>query len=446
MISTFLDFHFEIYAWLRGATLVLSIIYFLIYAQSNKKEYLYYSLYLLTLFILFLKYILPINYIPTYQYINYPLQFLAYTFYILFARNLLKTKKHIPNWDIILVLATKVLLVFIPIFILFQYFFGNGIQEKLFFIIVPVFTVFSLLSYIVIAKIKGKHVLFFIIGSLFLLLFANLSLLTEVSFKNFLVNELRFQPFLLMHIGVLFETFMVALILGYKLKYQEEKRHKAEYLLDLKIKEKANLKMTALQSQMDPHFLYNSLNSINNFVLKNDAEKASDYITKFSRLIREILNNSSNMTISLAKELGILNLYIKLEQMRINDGFDYILVVDETLDIDNIEVPPLFLQPFVENAIWHGLANKKGKKKIKLQIYNEGKNIRCELIDNGIGINKTMNENNYLKGKRKSFGVKATEDRIKLLHKNAKVYLIIEDISNETTTGTKVTLKFPKHI
>jgi LytS/YehU family sensor histidine kinase len=132
--------------------------------------------------------------------------------------------------------------------------------------------------------------------------------------------------------------------------------------------------------------------------------------------------------------------------MRISDGFDYILIIDETLDMDNIEVPPLFLQPFVENAIWHGLANNKGKKKIKLQIYNEGKNIRCELTDNGIGINKTMNDKNYLKGDRKSFGVKATEDRIKLLHKNAKVYLIIEDISNTKTTGTKVTLKFPKHI
>ena len=180
-------------------------------------------------------------------------------------------------------------------------------------------------------------------------------------------------------------------------------------------------------------------------MLKNDAEKASDYITKFSRLIREILNNSSNVTITLEKELGILNLYIKLEQMRINDSFDYILKVDQTLDLEKIFVPPLFLQPFVENAIWHGLLNKKGKKIIKLHIFDEGSNIRCELIDNGLGINTTMNEKSYFTENHKSFGIRATEDRIKLLHKDSKVYLFIEDISNEEATGTKVSLKFPKH-
>jgi len=444
-MSFFIDFQNEIYAWIRGAILILSIVYLLIYTQSKKREYLYYSVYLISLFVVFIQYILPLNFQIVFKYLDYPIHFLAYFWYILFARAILKTKENIPKWDVILVFVAKSFLVFIPIFITCQLLFDISVQDKLFLVLAPIYTVFSLMSYIVIGKIKGNHVRFFIAGSFFYILFANLSLITEILFTNFLVNTYGIQPMLFMHVGALIETLMVALIVGSQLKYQEEKWKKAEYLLELKVKEKVNLKMTALQSQMDPHFLYNSLNSINNFVLKNNAEKASDYITKFSRLIREILNNSSSVTINLEKELGILNLYVKLEQMRINDSFDYIIIIDQSLDLQKIEVPPLFLQPFVENAIWHGLVNKKGKKSIKLQIFDEGEYIRCELVDNGIGINKTMNEKSYLKEKRKSFGIKATEDRIKLLHKNSKVYLIIEDISNESSTGTKVTLKFPKH-
>ncbi len=444
-MSWLIDFDSNFYAGIRAVIFVLSIVYALIYVQSKKREYLFYSLYLAALFLVFLQYVLPEKFQNWYLYLDYPLQFLAFFFYILFARDLLKTKVNILKWDTVLLFFATVFLALIPIFLIIQFFFGITLQDKLFLIVAPILTVFALLSYIVIAKIKGKHVRFFIAGSLLFVLFANISLLAEIMFNSFSANTYQIQPMIFMHIGAVLETLMVALILGFQLKFQEDKRIKAETLLRLKTEEKENLKMTALQSQMDPHFLYNSLNSINNFVLKNDAEKASDYITKFSRLIREILNNSSNVTITLEKELGILNLYIKLEQMRISDSFDYILKVDHSLDLDKIEVPPLFLQPFVENAIWHGLLNKQGKKIIKLHIFDEGSNIRCELIDNGLGINTTMNEKSYLTEKHKSFGIKATEDRIKLLHKDSKVYLFIEDISNETSTGTKVSLKFPKH-
>lgn len=441
----FSDFQSEFYAGIRGILLILSLVYGLIYSRSKKKEYLYYSLYLLALYFVFLQYILPSAYKIIYNFLNYPLQFLAYFFYVSFARKILGTKEKIPKWDSVLLIMAKSFLLFASVFLISQMLFGNLFQDKIFLILAPVYSVFSLMSYIVIAKIKGVFVKFFIAGSIFYIVFANLSLITGITSSDVLINTYGVQPMLFMHVGTIVETLMVALILGSELHYQQYKRRKAEYLLDMKTKEKADLKMMALQSQMDPHFLYNSLNSINNFVLKNDAEKASDYITKFARLIREILNNSSSITINLEKELGILNLYIKLEQMRINDGFDYILIVDQTLDLQKIEVPPLFLQPFVENAIWHGLVNKNGEKTIKLHVFDEGDNIRCELIDNGIGIDKTMHEKSYLNQNRKSFGIKATEDRIKLLHKNAKVYLIIEDISNEVTTGTKVSLKFPKN-
>lgn len=425
-------------------TVVLSVVYFLVFSQSRKKEFLFYSLYLFVLFIFFFKNSLPQDFLILKNYVNFILLFIAFIFYISFVRNILNTRLYIPNWDKILVLVIQLFIFFIPVFVVIQYFLGYHFQRKIFLIIAPVFTVFSFLSYIEFAKIKGGHVIFFMIGSFSFVILANISLFSDFVLNSYLESK-GIKPIYFAYLGIAIEAVTVTLILGVQLKYYELKRKEAELLLEEKAKEKINLKMIALQSQMDPHFLYNSLNSINNFVLKNDAEKASDYITKFSRLIREILNNSSNMTISLAKELGILNLYIKLEQMRISDGFDYTLVVDNSLDIEKIKVPPLFLQPFVENAIWHGLVNSKEKKIINLHIYDEGENIRCELIDNGVGINKTMGNSGYQSKRRKSFGVQATEDRIKLLHKNSKVYLIIQDISNDKTSGTKVSLKFPKY-
>jgi LytS/YehU family sensor histidine kinase len=195
---------------------------------------------------------------------------------------------------------------------------------------------------------------------------------------------------------------------------------------------------------MDPHFLYNSLNSINNFVLQNDIEKASDYITKFSRLIREILKNSTSLSIPLEDDLGVLGLYVRLEQMRMVGGFDYIVTIDDNIDLKEIRVPPLFMQPYVENAIWHGFSNYEGDKKINLSIYDEDDKIRCEIIDNGIGIDQSKHSEKIMDGKRKPFGLKVSEDRIKLLYENQNVYVIIEDISDENSSGTKVTLKFPK--
>jgi hypothetical protein len=361
-----------------------------------------------------------------------------------FVRSLLKTKRYIPEWDKLLVIESKLLLIVVPVFILVQYFSEYSSQEKLFTIIIPIISVFGILTYIVLNTIKGKHVKYFIIGSVTYLILANISFLGPLTLGNEYFYDRGIEPMFFTYVGVIVETLMFAIIIGYESKISLKQSNETEALLVIKTKEMSDLKMTALQSQMDPHFLYNSLNSINNFVLKNDIEKASDYITKFSRLIREILTNSSSLTISLNKELGVLGLYVKLEQMRMVGGFDYVVTVDDKIDLEAIKVPPLFFQPFIENAIWHGFASKKKDKRINVRIIDEDKNIRCEIIDNGIGIKQSKKLANKSNRTRRSFGLKASEDRIKLLHENERVYVIIEDISDETSSGTKVTLKFPK--
>ena len=438
-----LDFNSEVYSWIRGALLILALYHFVIYINNRQKQYLYYSIYLVCFFIYFLADVHSPR-LKIYAYINFSIQFFGYAAYVGFVRTLLKTKKYIPEWDKLLVIERGLLVIAAIVFMIVQYVFGYAVQEKLFAILISIITVFGLLTYIVLNTIKGKHVIYFIIGSLAYLILANISFLGPYSLGNEYFLERGVQPMFFTYVGAIIETTMFAVIIGYESKVSIQKNKEAEALLAIKTKEMSDLKMTALQSQMDPHFLYNSLNSINNFVLQNDIEKASDYITKFSRLIREILTNSSNLTIPLSKELGVLGLYVKLEQMRMVGGFDYVVSVDDTLDLESINVPPLFIQPFIENAIWHGFANKKDYKRITINIFDEDDKVRCEIIDNGIGIKESKKEKGTFKRTRKSFGLKASENRIKLLHENERVYVIIEDMTDDVTTGTKVTLKFPK--
>jgi len=439
-----LDFNSEIYSWIRGALVILFIYHLMIYFQNKKKVFLYYSIYLFCFFIYFLKNISSPDYLPIYSYINFSIQFLSYAAYVAFGRELLKTKKYVPEWDGLLKVEIVVFLGLTFIFSLTQLFFGYNYQEKLFIMIMPIFTVFSLLTYIVLTKIKGGHVTFFIFGSLTYIILANISLLGPLVLGDNYFFTRGIDPMFFTYLGVIVETSMFALIIGYSIRAIEKKKIELEGKLFLQIKEMSELKMTVLQTQMDPHFLYNSLNSINNFVLQNDIEKASDYITKFSRLIREILKNSSSLSISLEEDLGILGLYVKLEQMRMVGGFDYVVTIDDNIDLKEIKVPPLFMQPYVENAIWHGFSNNDGYKKINLSIYNEDDKIRCEIVDNGIGIDQSKYRNKNKGSSRKPFGLKVSEDRIKMLYENQNVYVILEDISDQYGTGTKVTLKFPK--
>ncbi len=441
----FLDFHSEIFSWIRGGLFILFIYHFLIYFQNRNKLYLFYSLYLAALTIYLTQDIFPENWKTVHNYLNFPIQFLAYAAYVAFARILLNTKKYLVKWDGFFKLAIKVLLVLVPIFIIIQLFFGYKFQTNLFLIIMLMLTVFALISYyVVISKIKDKFSIYFVIGSLIYLVFAHISFgEMYLGEKTFLANG--FQPMSFVYFGVILQSIIFSVIIGFIIKKIEQKSKNAEVRLANKLKEIEELKMTALQSQMNPHFLFNSLNSINNFVLKNEVEKASDYITKFSRLIRAILNSSSSPMSTLADELGILALYVKLEQMRVTGGFDYIVNLDKKLHLESIKVPPMFLQPFIENAIWHGIMKKEGAKIIELTIKENGDKVLCIIKDNGVGINSAK-QTNKMDKKRKFYGAKATENRIKILYKNENVKILTTDISNGKTTGTEVKISFPLKI
>lgn len=438
-----LDFNSEIFSWIRGGLFVLFLYHFLIFFQNRNKLYLYYSLYLLALTVYLLQHVVSGEFKPFYNYANFSIQFLAYAAYVAFARDLLDTRTHLIQWDKYFELEIKVLVLLAPIFMLIQFFLGYEFQVKAFTAIMPALTIFTFVSYyVVLTRIKDNFSVYFVVGSLIYVVLANVSFLEAFVGTDFFISK-GVQPMFFVYLGALLQSIIFSIILGLIIKRIEQKSKNAEIKLAMKLKEMEELKMTALQSQMNPHFLFNSLNSINNFVLKNDVEKASDYITKFSKLIRVILNSSSSPTASLSEELDILALYVKLEQMRVNGGFEYLVKVDEKLKLDTIKVPTLFLQPFIENAIWHGIMKSEGNdKKIELSIKEDNGNVLCIIKDNGIGINKAK-EIDKMSQKRRFFGTEATGNRIRILHQNKGVNIETKDISVGTATGTQVLISFP---
>ncbi len=436
-----LDYHSEIYAWIRGGLFILFVYHFLIFLQNRANLYLYYSLYLLAFSIYLLKDV-AVNSVALFEYLNYSVQFLAFAAYVSFARELLDSRLYLLKWDKFFEISVKVFLLLAFMFLAIQFFFGYKFQIKAYTLVAPFLTVFAIITfYIVLTKIKNNSAVYFVIGSIIYTVLANVTFLEHFIGKEPFIR-MGVESKLFIYIGLILQAIIFSVIIGSIIKRIEDKSKNAEIRLAIKLKEMEELKMTALQSQMNPHFLFNSLNSINNFIIKSDVEKASDYITKFSKLIRVILNSSSSPTSTLSDELEILALYVKLEQMRVSGGFEYIVNVDDTLSLDNIKVPPLFLQPFIENAIWHGIMKVEGEKIIELTIKEEDKYVLCIVEDNGIGINKAK-ELSHMSQKRKFFGAEATENRIRILYQNKDVHILTKDISSNTKTGTQVSIKFP---
>ncbi len=209
-------------------------------------------------------------------------------------------------------------------------------------------------------------------------------------------------------------------------------------------KQLADVEMKALKAQMNPHFIFNSLNSINWYIIKSESEKASLYLTKFSKLIRLILDNSNHKIISLDQEMSALRLYLDLEVLRFNEKFTYSISIQPSLNPLTIGVPPMIIQPFVENAIWHGLLHKESVGKLEIQIEPMPGGIQCVITDNGIGRKKASELKSKAADKEKSYGMNITRDRLDMLNRESTVASIeIIDLEDEHSQplGTKVIVK-----
>jgi ligand-binding sensor domain-containing protein len=223
-------------------------------------------------------------------------------------------------------------------------------------------------------------------------------------------------------------VFIGAVFLFFKLR---ENRIKKEQTRQTAInKQIAEIRMIALRGQMNPHFIFNSLNSIQHFITTRDKEEALNYLSKFSRLIRKILENSRENTVSISNELQLLELYIQLEQLRFSNKFDYHIEIDEKIDTENTEIPPLLIQPYIENAIIHGLINKNDKGDLWLSLERNNGLLVCKIEDNGIGRAKAQEIEQGKVSRHKSLGIKVTEERISGLFEllDYKMEVITEDL------------------
>jgi sensor histidine kinase YesM len=231
-------------------------------------------------------------------------------------------------------------------------------------------------------------------------------------------------------------------IVNIKKKQKEEFERKVEM---------SKIELKALRSQMNPHFIFNSLNSIQHYIFNTRSDEAIKYLNKFARLVRVILNNSEKPTVTVGEDLEALKLYLELEQMRFEEKFEFEVKVDDSVDPDYDIMPPLLMQPYVENAILHGLNPLPHKGKLSIDLQSKNNFLICTITDNGIGrersneIRRTMPQN-----KHKSLGMKITEDRLKILNdiNRSQLSVIITDLKDAqgNATGTQVQLFVPLSI
>jgi hypothetical protein len=234
-------------------------------------------------------------------------------------------------------------------------------------------------------------------------------------------------------------------------KRQEERKlieEKERKLLEFN-KVLAESKLTALRTQMNPHFVFNCLNSIQECIVFEKYKEAQNYLQKFSRLMRLVLQNSDKNLVPLSQEIEMLRLYLELEKLRFTEKFTYEIIYDEEeIDTETIEIPPMLLQPFVENALWHGLLPKKDNRVLTLSfdLLNDDILI-CSIEDNGIGRQKSyqLKKNQTNTKKHISKGIRITQDRLNLIslqyNQHARIEIIDKEDAEGNPTGTKVVIE-----
>ncbi|APY11280.1 sensor histidine kinase [Seonamhaeicola sp. S2-3] len=207
------------------------------------------------------------------------------------------------------------------------------------------------------------------------------------------------------------------------------------------------LALKSLRSQMNPHFIFNALNSVNSFIASNDERTANKYLSDFSLLMRAVLENSEQDFIPLEKEIELLRLYTKLEHFRFKDRFDYNINIDKNINIKDFVIPPMLLQPYIENAVWHGLRYKKSKGHLEIDITQTStEQIRISIIDDGIGRKKSKALKTEHQQKQNSKGMGNIKKRVSILNEmyKDKVDVLVTDFQKTEDTGTKVVVTLKK--
>lgn len=468
-----------------GVLSILGVYHFLLYFQQKLSSYFFYSLYLFLVFLSIFRFgsgvyhEIFLDYLVKYQYFITQLTFVVY---LLFAYSFLEMKRYAPRWNKYVMRANFIFLGLAMLIQSLSFFVGGAylrvIGYNFFLVYMPVL---AILSYYPIIRRPIPLRFYLITGSLILFLGWLGPVLVyqlDMGRDNFRIASGFFL------LGGIVENLLFSLGLGHKQKMllQENKQAKKDLILQnqeneslrVKIQQKleedlenlskqieqdkiekltaqyekelAELKVNFLRSQMNPHFIFNSLNSIKLYIINNEKENAVYYLNKFSKFIRKVLDASREKISSLAEELQTIELYVNIENIRFDNRISFSVEIEEGIEPEGIKIPPLILQPFVENAIWHGLPLVK-QKQLKILVAKENElEIKIIIEDNGIGMKRSGQINQQKFHRRRSVGLRITRERMQSFYKNhdGKYSLTYsEAYPKNQDPGTRVALKIP---
>lgn len=434
------DFSKEIpYYFFAGLCFIMWLSTISFFFMLRKPEFLYYSFYIIVTFIYvtgnkfgIYRFFFDDNYLI--HWISQSFLILANLAYVFFFVNYLRSKKDYP---VIHLIAQIVAWLNVITIILICVYYGTKNINGLIYVINYSFQILCVLA------IMGLIYLLFIgKGPLaYFVAFATLAYCIAPILRIHLAQPedgLFLDSLYYLIIGCSIEMVIFAFGLNYKVHL--ELRENFQLQQDAFIN-----KTKALRAQINPHFIFNSLNSIQHLVSKNNKVGTLKYLSKFGRLTRNILESSFETNVMLNKEIKLLTDYLELESLRFDNAFSYSINVDENLNPEEIELPFMILQPFAENSIIHGLLPKKGgDKKLSINFSKENDFMICEVEDNGVGRQMAKLRLHIYQKEKKSRGLEVTKQRLESIGENPENLQIIDKVDEENNSlGTKVIIKIP---
>ena len=431
--------YFIIYCLIIGGLIILGLFMLFQYTVIKDRSYFFYALFVFCA-ALFLERTVEYNYdfrlisqyFPLYFYQStVPLTVLTALFYINFLNCFITLKQTIWLFNIYKIISLLLILGLLLFLLIMWISPENDFLLKL----TGYCTLFSLfgsllLGFLTVFKYpKNPLVYFVILGMLALVTGSYISVYLNTHLKSLAYN--KYEGMMLPYAyGLMADGLFLSLGLGYKQFLLRKEKEKV-------LRKNLELEFSSLRSQMNPHFIFNCINNIDSFIYSNDKYNASLYLNKFAKLIRNVLDSSKQNVVSFSKDVETLKLYIELEELRSENKFTTRLNIDEELMNSDFKVPPLIIQPFVENAIIHGLRNKETNDGLLLINISKTENhIVYAIMDNGIGRSASKRINT---GKEQSYGLQMSYARIKLFNKETTPSVVMTDLyKNEKATGTKV--------
>ncbi len=436
------------------------------------RAYGYYSLYMLCWLVYFgVRYHLVLEPLPDrwFALVRVAVPMLAYYFYFDFAEALLNLSQRLPWTKRVLRLAKIGLLVYVAVLVgacLFSDFWQTTAYEGVHTAVRVALAVTSVFIIARAYRLRDALVTYFVTGSLALVGLGVVSMGLTFVTDNLDSAPFYKAPISYLQLGIVVELLCFSLALSYKSREAEIDKALAEQQLHREREQRqsdrlrarleaqqatkvmADLRLRALRSQMNPHFLFNSLNAIQECIITNQNDVAVTYLAKFSKLVRLILEHSDKPLISLTKEVETLRLYLDIEALRFTDSFRYELRADTVLDASLVSIPPMLVQPYVENAIWHGLLNKKGDRWLSIRFTSDDDSLFVTIEDNGIGRQAAATRTNPLKQDYASRGTNLIDERLTLINEVQSDHVAqagVEDLLDETgqPAGTRVRLTLP---